>query len=67
MSCEVCQAIQRIDSGSNDIEVTIKEALHIKYSRPNLNKQLHNSESSFVLNIFLGIVIIELILLSLCT
>ena len=57
-SCEVCQAgfsvkcFQRIDSGSNDIEVTIKEALHIKYSKPNLNKQLYNSGSSFVLNIF---------------
>ena len=46
------KCFQRIDSGSNDIEVTIKEALHIKYSKPNLNKQFNKSGSSIVLNIF---------------
>ena len=56
-SCEECQSdysrcFQRIDSGRNDIEVTIKEALHIKFSKPKLNRQLYNSGSSFVLNIF---------------
>ena len=56
--CAVCQSsfsaerFRRVDSGKNDMEVTIKEALHIKLSQPKLNKKLFNSGSSFVLNIF---------------
>ena len=41
-----------IDTARNDFKVTIKEALHIKNSKPALNRQLFNSGSSFVLNIF---------------
>ena len=43
---------QMSSSFTNDFEVTIKEALHIKNSKPALNRQLFNSGSSFVLNIF---------------
>ena len=39
-------------SGRNDTEVVIKEALCIKYKKPNLNKQLQTCGTSFVLNIF---------------
>ena len=41
-----------IDSGKNDFEVTIKEAFHIKFSKPIMNKQLFIQGSSFVLNVF---------------
>ena len=56
-SCVECQSdfskcFQRVDSGRNDIEVTIKEALHIKFSTPKLNEQLFNCGLSFALNIF---------------
>ena len=37
-----------IDSGKNDFEVTIKEAFHIKFSKPIMNKQLF-TQGSFVL------------------
>ena len=48
-----CDSFKIIDTGRNDMEITIKEALHIKYSQPNLNKQLHGSQgTSFLLNIF---------------
>ena len=36
----------------NDFEVTIKEAFHIKFSKPIMNKQLYTQGSSFVLNVF---------------
>ena len=39
-------------SGKNDFEVTIKEAFHIKFSKPIMNKQLFTQGSSFVLNVF---------------
>ena len=58
LSCSLCRSkfscssFHVIDSGRNDLEITIKEALHIKYSKPQLNRQLFNSGSSFVLNIF---------------
>ena len=29
-----------MDSGKNDFEVTIKEALHIKFKKPTINRQL---------------------------
>ena len=57
-SCPTCQSeyssssFRVIDTARNDFEVTIKEALHIKNSKPALNRQLFNSGSSFVLNIF---------------
>ena len=41
-----------IDTGSSDTDCKIKEALHIKSSNPILNKQLFQSGSSFVLNVF---------------
>ena len=41
-----------IDSGKNDFEVTIKQAFHIKFSKPIMNKQLFTQGSSFVLNVF---------------
>ena len=48
-----CNSFKIIDTGRNDMEITIKEALHIKYSQPNLNKQLYGSQGmSFLLNIF---------------
>ena len=47
-----CNSFKILDSGKNDFETTIKEALHIKYSKPNLNKQLFCQGASFLLNIF---------------
>ena len=48
-SCPTCQSeyssssFRVIDTARNDFEVTIKEALHIKNSKPALNRQLFNS------------------------
>ena len=39
-------------TGKNDFEVTIKEAFHIKFSKPIMNKQLFTQGSSFVVNVF---------------
>ena len=47
-----CNNFSVIDSGKNDFEVTIKEAFHIKFSKPIMNKQLFTQGSSFVLNVF---------------
>ena len=41
-----------MDSGKNDFEVTIKEALHIKFKNPTINRQLFYQGSPFVLNVF---------------
>ena len=41
-----------MDSSSSSFQLQILEALHIKNSAPTLNKQLHNSGSSFLLEIF---------------
>ena len=41
-----------MDSGKNDFEVTIKEALHIKFKKPTINRQLFSQGSSFVSNVF---------------
>ena len=57
-SCETCKSnyssnlFKILDNGKNDFEITIKEALHIKGSKPQLNKQLFTQGASFVLNIF---------------
>ena len=57
-SCETCKlnfscdSFLIIDSGKNDFEVTIKEALHIKFKKPTINRQLYSQGSSFVLNVF---------------
>lgn len=57
-SCDTCKrdfsynSFSILDRGKNDLEITIKEALHIKSKKPNLNKQLFSQGSSFVLNIF---------------
>ena len=58
LTCESCKSeysfnsFKILDSGKNDFETTIKEALHIKHSKPNLNKQLFCQGASFLLNIF---------------
>ena len=58
LTCETCKSnfscnnFSVIDSGKNDFEVTIKEAFHIKFSKPIMNKQLFTQGSSFVLNVF---------------
>ena len=57
-SCETCKlnfscdSFSIIDSGKNDFEITIKEALHIKLKKPTINRQLFTQGSSFVLNVF---------------
>ena len=57
-SCETCKlnfscdSFSIMDSGKNDFEVTIKEALHIKFKKPTINRQLISDGSSFVLNVF---------------
>ena len=38
-----------------DYEITVKEALHIKFKRPTVNKQLFTQGTPFVLSIFLVI------------
>ena len=58
-SCETCKlnfscdSFSITDSGKNDFEITIKEALHIKFKKPTINRQLFSQGSSFVLNVFL--------------
>ena len=58
LACSMCQShyscnsFKIIDSGNSDFDVSIKEALHIKYSKPNLNKQLSTQGISFKLQIF---------------
>ena len=47
-----CDSFSIMDSGKNDFEVTIKEALHIKFKKPTINRQLISDGSSFVLNVF---------------
>ena len=47
----ICNNFSVIDSGKNDFEVTIKEAFHIKFSKPIMNNQLFTQGSSFVLNV----------------
>ena len=44
--------MQRQKSGKNDYEITVKEALHIKFQKPTSNRQLFTQGSSIVLNIF---------------
>ena len=57
-SCETCKSnfscdsFSIIDSGKNDFEITVKEALHIKFEKPTINRQLFTQGSSFVLNKF---------------
>ena len=41
-----------MDSGKTDFEVTIKEALDIKFKKPTINRHLFSQGSSFVLNVF---------------
>ena len=36
----------------NDFEIAVKEALHIKFKKPTINRQLFTQASSFVLNVF---------------
>ena len=57
LSCQTCKlncsqsCFDVIDSGKNNFETTVKEALHIKLKKPMLNKQLFSHGSSFVLNL----------------
>ena len=57
-SCETwklnfsCDSFSIIDSGKNDFEITVKEALHIKCKKPTINRQLFTQGSSFLLNVF---------------
>lgn len=58
-SCYLCKNCQSnldcfsiIDSGKSDFDCTIKEAIHIKMTRPQLNKQLLASGSLFTLQVF---------------
>ena len=49
-----CDSFSIIDSGKNDFKITVKEALHIKFKKPTINRQLllFTLVSSFVLNVF---------------
>ena len=49
--CETCR-FSIIDSGKTDYEITVKEALHIKFKMPTISRQLFTRGSSFVLNVF---------------
>ena len=57
-SCETCRSnfscnnFSIIDSGKNDYEITVNEALHIKFKKPTINRQLFTRGASFVLNVF---------------
>ena len=51
-NCDLLRNFDIIDSARNDFELKILEALHISKSQPILNKQLFESGSSFVLNLF---------------
>ena len=37
------------DSGKNDYEITVKEALHMKFKKPTINRQLFTQGISLVL------------------
>ena len=41
-----------LNTGRNDFELYIKEALYIKYRKPYLNKQLKYNGASFALKVF---------------
>ena len=47
-----CNSFSIINSGKNDFEITVKEALHIQFKKPTINRQLFTQGSSFVLNVF---------------
>ena len=47
-----CDSFKILDSGRNDFEISVKEALHIRYKKPSLNKQLYTNGASFILNVF---------------
>ena len=57
-TCSTCKSkysancFKILQRGKNDLDITIKEALHIKYNRPSLNKKLYTQGTSFVLKIF---------------
>jgi hypothetical protein len=53
--CHVCQNspnFEILDSGRNDFNLKIKEALYIKYRKPSLNTQIFQNGSQYSLNIF---------------
>ena len=59
--CVSCQSnysvslFKVIDTARNDLGTPIKESLHIKHSKPSLNKQLLNTGSSYVLLLYASV------------
>ena len=57
-NCNTCRvdysvnSFKIIDSGKNDFECCIKEAIHIKLNKPTLNTQLGSQGMSYFLNVF---------------
>ena len=57
-TCETCKLnygldlFKIIDNGISDFDCKVKEAIHIKNSRPNLNRQLFASGAGYTLNVF---------------
>ena len=47
-----CESFKILDHGKNNLDISVKEAIHIKYNKPSLNTQLYTNGSSFILNIF---------------
>ena len=43
--------VSRLLTGKNDYEITVKDALHIKFKKPTINQQLFTQGSSFLLNV----------------
>ena len=41
-----------LDTGRGDFDLKIKEALYIKYNNPNLNRQIFQQGSSYLLKVF---------------
>ena len=73
LSCETCKlnfscdSFSIIDSGKNDFGVTIKEALHIKFKKPTINRQLYSQGSSFVTSLATEVMfLVALVSLSVC-
>ena len=59
LSCETCfnsdisiDNFEILSKCANDYSCKVTEALFIKDNKPSLNKQLHNSGASFLLNVF---------------
>ena len=57
-SCQSCREEATLNnftviaSGRSDFDISIKEALFIRYEKPRINNQLFQQGSSFYLNVF---------------